>query len=189
MHRSVDPDPPFVSAAVLRALRDLGDPEAYAAFLRRSHEAWPHRYERLACAIRAGDPRAAMDAVLTLKSASQMIGALKLASAALQLERALGSGHLRLAEALLGELEACGLATMDHLSHEVQQLDARAFGDIEWSRLKGSSAEIQNLQRSGCRIQRTSDLPAPTATEYRHWRCRQCFDGLWTGGGNSTTSS
>lgn len=100
-------DLPLVSRAALDALwDDLRDPAAHAAYLRRNQELWPERYERLSGAVRRADATAAIEAVLHLRSASQMIGALKLAALALEVERALGDGHLGSAEALLDELQA-----------------------------------------------------------------------------------
>lgn len=133
-----------MSRAVLDALsEDLRDPVAYEAYLSRNQEMWPTRYQRLSDAIRTGKPAAAMDAVLSLRSASQMIGAMKLAALALEVEQALRGGQLAAAEAFLDDLEAWGRATMARLNEEFPPLNSRLFGDTDWTLLDGRRVEIQ----------------------------------------------
>jgi HPt (histidine-containing phosphotransfer) domain-containing protein len=81
----------------------------------------PHRTERLRLTLTTGDLAGAMDAVLSLKTSSQMVGAERLASLALDLERSLRHDTLhaepsrvlpRLAASHLGEIINCGQQTI-----------------------------------------------------------------------------
>lgn len=143
MRATLDDDDPLVSPDVLDTLADeLEDPVAYATYLRRNHEMWPARYARLSDAIRAGDAEAAMDAVLSLKSACQMIGAQKLVAAARDVERALQDGQMNAAEALLDDLEACGKATMARLSDACPLDITQTLNDTDWTTLAGQEIEV-----------------------------------------------
>ena len=136
---------PLVSRDVLDALeQELEDPEAYATYVRLNHGLWPARHQRLVEAIRAGDATGAMDAVLSLKSASQMIGAMQLAELALTAERALRDGRLREAEELLQDLEVCGTATMKQISREYSLGASNHLDDTDWTELAGKTVEIQS---------------------------------------------
>lgn len=136
---------PLVSRDVLDALeQELEDPEAYATYIRLNHRLWPVRHQRLVEAIRAGDATGAMDAVLSLKSASQMIGAMQLAELALTAERALRDGRLRAAEELLQDLEICGTATMKQISREYSLGASNYLDDTDWTELAGKTVEIQS---------------------------------------------
>lgn len=136
---------PLVSRDVLDALKqELGDPVTYATYVRLNHELWPARYERLAVAIRTGDAAGAMDAVLSIRSASQMIGAMQLAELALTAERALRDGQLSAAEELMVDLEACGKDTMGQISREFSFRASNPACDTDWRELAGKTVEIQS---------------------------------------------
>lgn len=136
---------PLVSHEVLDALeQELEDPEAYATYVRLNHGLWPARHQRLVEAIRAGDATGAMDAVLSLRSASQMIGAMQLAELALTAEHALRDGRLRAAEELLKDLEVCGAATMKQISREYSLGASSPLDDTDWTELAGKTVEIQS---------------------------------------------
>lgn len=136
---------PLVSRDVLDALKqELGDPVTYATYVRLNHELWPARYERLAEAIRTGDAAGAMDAVLSIRSASQMIGAMQLAELALTAEHALGDGQLGSAKELMEDLKECGRATMRQISREFSLRACSPVCDTDWSELAGKTVEIQS---------------------------------------------
>lgn len=138
-------DIPLVSRDVLDALeQELGDPVTYVTYVRLNHELWPARYERLAEAIRTADATGAMDSVLSIRSASQMIGAMRLAELALTAELALRDGLLSAAEELLEDLEACGTATMRQISREFTLRASTPVCDTDWSKLAGKTVEIQS---------------------------------------------
>jgi hypothetical protein len=136
---------PLVSRDVLDALeQELEDAVTYATYIRLNHELWPARYERLAETIRAGDATGAMDAVLSLRCASQMIGAMQLAELALTAQLALRDGRLSAAEELLEDLEVCGTATMRQISREFSLGASNPVCDTDWSELAGKTVEIHS---------------------------------------------
>lgn len=136
---------PLVSRDVLNALeQELGDPVTYVTYVRLNYELWPARYERLAEAIRSGDAADAMDAVLSLRIASEMIGAMQLAELALTAQLALRDGRLSAAEELLADLEVCGTATMRQISRQFSLRASNPVCDTDWSELAGKTVEIQS---------------------------------------------
>lgn len=80
----------------------------------------PGRIERLRLALTTGDLEAAVDAVLSLKTSSQMVGAERLASLAMDLETEVRGKASRsdmmalpkLAAAFLGPIARCGSQTV-----------------------------------------------------------------------------
>lgn len=112
----------LLDQAVLDRLRDELDDDAgvWKVFVHNFITLLPNRTERLRLTLTTGDLVGAMDAVLSLKTASQMVGAERLASLALDLERSLRQDTLhtdparvlpRLAVTHLGELVKCGRQT------------------------------------------------------------------------------
>jgi len=83
-----DAAPPLVDHAVLERLQaDLdGCDSAWRLFVENFISALPVRIERLRLTLTTGDPAGSLDAVRSLKTASQMIGAERLAGLALHLE-------------------------------------------------------------------------------------------------------
>lgn len=78
---------------MLEKLReDLREYEVWRVFVQNFIAALPLRIEKLRVALTTGDAAGAMDAVLSLKTASQMIGAERLAALALDLEVAQREG-------------------------------------------------------------------------------------------------
>ncbi|WP_437770433.1 Hpt domain-containing protein [Arthrobacter sp. KNU40] len=135
---------PLLSRDTLEALEhELEDPEAYLNYVRLNHDMWPNRYKRLSEAIRAGDITGAMDAVLSLRSSSQMIGATQLAEAALETEYALREGQLSAAESLLTDLQGRGIATMAQIRSEFSLGAHEPVDDSDWTTLAGRKAEIR----------------------------------------------
>lgn len=82
---------PLLDQAVLDRLRiELDDDDGvWKVFVQNFIENLPHRTEKLRLTLTTGDLTGAMDAVLSLKTSSQMVGAERLAGLALDLERSL----------------------------------------------------------------------------------------------------
>jgi HPt (histidine-containing phosphotransfer) domain-containing protein len=91
--RAEESDQPLLDHKVLDKLRqDLEEFEVWRVFVQNFIIALPLRIENLRLALTTGDTVGAMDAVLSLKSASQMVGAGRLASLAYGLEVAQREG-------------------------------------------------------------------------------------------------
>jgi HPt (histidine-containing phosphotransfer) domain-containing protein len=82
---------PLLEPSVLERLRDeLEDDEGvWKVFVQNFIEQLPVRNEKLRQALTTGDVTGAMDAVLSLKTSSQMVGAERLAGLVMDLEQAL----------------------------------------------------------------------------------------------------
>ena len=84
---------PLLDPEVLDKFReDLDEFEVWSAFVQNFLNALPLRIETLRLALTTGDPVGAMDAVLSLKTASQMVGASRLSVLAHALEVAQREG-------------------------------------------------------------------------------------------------
>ena len=87
------PPQPLLDHVVLERLReDLREFEVWRVFVQNFIEALPLRVEKLRVALTTGDAVGARDAVLSLKTASQMVGAERLAALAADLEAAQREG-------------------------------------------------------------------------------------------------
>lgn len=112
-------DFPLITREVLDILRDeIAAPEVYGEYVGRSLAMWPSRYRRLASALNSGDEEALMDAVLSVKTSAGMMGALRLARLAAEMEDAVRERRMSVVRALLDELENCGRLTMEQLRQE-----------------------------------------------------------------------
>lgn len=82
---------PLLDPDVLDRLRtELEDDDGvWKVFVQNFIENLPHRTEKLRLTLTTGDLAGAMDAVLSLKTSSQMVGAERLAGLAMELEHAL----------------------------------------------------------------------------------------------------
>lgn len=142
--RELDPeDLPLISHDVLDALElEVENPEAYANYVAKNLEMWPGRYQRLSDAIREADQVAAMDAILSLRTASQMVGAVELADLALRVESTLRQGALSEAEDLLEQLKDCGNSTMERLAKEFESRVPLLFDETDWRLLAGQHIEV-----------------------------------------------
>jgi HPt (histidine-containing phosphotransfer) domain-containing protein len=82
---------PLLDQAVLERLRtELEDDDGvWKVFVQNFIEHLPHRTEKMRLTLTTGDLTGAMDAVLSLKTSSQMVGAERLATLAMDLERSL----------------------------------------------------------------------------------------------------
>lgn len=121
--RPPDVAKPLVDPAVLeRLMRELDDDrEGYARiFVADFIGCLPYRVERLRLALTTGDWEAAVDAALSLKTSSQMVGAERLAALASDLEKEVRGEASRfhtaaalpkLAAAFLTPIAGCGHQT------------------------------------------------------------------------------
>ena len=83
--------PPLLDPAVLERLRDEldDDDSVWKVFVQAFIAQMPQRLQRVRLALTTGDNAGAMDAVLSLKTSSQMVGAERLAALASDLEQSL----------------------------------------------------------------------------------------------------
>ena len=126
MTQSDDAGRPLVDQSVLDRLReDLDEVEGYCTvFVENFIDYLPRRIGRLRLALTTGDLEGAVDAVLSLKTSSQMVGAERLAGLALELESAIRSDSShhdaavalpRLAAAYLKPINQCSKQTLHRL--------------------------------------------------------------------------
>ena len=109
----------------VRVLRDLGDqlgPGTSRQFVVDYVRLWDSRYSRLVSALHNTDFAAAMDVVLSIKTASQMAGAERLARLAAEAQDLVRSQDHAGLVALLEPLEQCGQATMHELGQVLHGL-------------------------------------------------------------------
>jgi hypothetical protein len=107
---------PLVDLAVLQDLEDqLAHPAVAQNFARDYATLWTQRYQKLAAAVDRQDVPAALDAVISMKIASAMVGGLRLARLAEQLEEFIRSGDLESGHALISAVELHGSATVKEL--------------------------------------------------------------------------
>ncbi|WP_051442107.1 hypothetical protein [Arthrobacter sp. H14] len=110
---------PFVDAAVLQAFEnEIGDPVIAREFVQDFVGIWAQRYEKFAAAVARRDKVAALDAVLSIKVTSLMLGAALLAEAASDLEALLRRSDMDSTLAGMPHLLACGNKTVEVLRAE-----------------------------------------------------------------------
>jgi HPt (histidine-containing phosphotransfer) domain-containing protein len=126
MTPSDDAGSPLVDQAVLDRLRaELEEDEGYCSiFVGNFINYLPHRIGRLKLALTSGDLDGSVDAVLSLKTSSQMVGAERLAGLATALEGEIRTEGLdadagvvlpRLAASFLRPISRCSRQTMNRL--------------------------------------------------------------------------
>ena len=107
---------PLVDPAALQDLgAQLDSPSVAKGFARDYTRMWDQRYRSLASALKRGDHAGSMDAVLSLKTSSAMVGGLRLAQLAGELEDAIRAGDMDHALSLLGDVAERGDETVDEL--------------------------------------------------------------------------
>jgi hypothetical protein len=107
---------PLVDLAVLQDLEEqLARPAVAQNFARDYATLWTQRYQKLAAAVDRQDVPAALDAVISMKIASAMVGGRRLARLAEQLEEFIRSGDLESGHALISAVELHGSATVKEL--------------------------------------------------------------------------
>jgi HPt (histidine-containing phosphotransfer) domain-containing protein len=122
---------PLLDKAVLERLRsDLDDDEGvWQVFIQDFIANLPHRIQKVRLTFTTGDTSGALDAILSLKTSSQMVGAERLAGLALDLERALravrdvnaGTALPRLAAEHLRAIKQCADQTTNLLRALLQE--------------------------------------------------------------------
>ncbi|MER1995470.1 MAG: Hpt domain-containing protein [Arthrobacter sp.] len=112
----------LVSVRVLRDLSDQLGPGTSRQFVADYIGLWESRYARLVAALRTMDFPAAMDVVLSIKTASQMAGAHTLARLAADAQTLVRSEDHTGLLALLEPLEKCGQDTMAELGQALHAL-------------------------------------------------------------------
>jgi hypothetical protein len=111
-----DAELPLVDLAVLQDLADqLAHPAVAQNFARDYATLWTQRYQKLAAAVDRQDVAAALDAVISMKIASAMVGGLRLARLAERLEEFIRRGDLEHGHALIAAVELHGSATVKEL--------------------------------------------------------------------------
>lgn len=107
---------PLVDLAVLQDLAEqLAHPAVAQNFARDYATLWTQRYQKLAAALDRQDVPAALDAVISMKIASAMVGGLRLSRLAEQLEEFIRRGDLESGLALIAAVELHGSATVKEL--------------------------------------------------------------------------
>lgn len=117
--------PPLLDAGVLEKLRSEleYDEGIWLTFLRSYIGELARRNGRLRLALTSGDSAGAMDATLSLRTSSEMVGAERLAAIAVDLQRSLRETAPddaaivlpRLAATYLTRLKRCSQQTREHL--------------------------------------------------------------------------
>ncbi len=104
---------PILDLAVFQLLEDqLDNPLIARSFASDFAKLWTLRYEVLAGAVERGDAAGAMEAVLSLKTSSTMVGGVRLALLAGQFEERIRNGDLKDTGSLLAAVAECGRATV-----------------------------------------------------------------------------
>jgi HPt (histidine-containing phosphotransfer) domain-containing protein len=104
---------PLVDFAVLRELeQQVDDHSIVVGFVHDFVDLWESRYDRLAQALDPLDPDIALDALISIKTAAAMAGAVRLSGDAREVEEAVKRGDEAAAKALLPTLASCGQQTL-----------------------------------------------------------------------------
>ncbi len=107
---------PILDLAEFQLLEDQVDnPLIARTFAGDFAKLWAKRYEILATAVERGDVAAALNAVLSLRTSSMMVGGVRLAVLAAQLEERIRKSELHEARPLLKEVAECGHLTVKEL--------------------------------------------------------------------------
>ena len=107
---------PLVDPSALQELgSQLESPAVAKGFARDYTNMWDRRYRSLASSLDSGDEAAALDAALSLKTSSAMVGGVRLAELAKELEDAIRVRDADLARQLLQEVAKNGDKTVDEL--------------------------------------------------------------------------
>lgn len=106
----------WVEPAILAELEaELDSPELAHGFARDYAGLWGHRFSRLAAAVKDQDRVAALDAVISLRTASTMVGGIRLATLARAIEDAVRRSEFPMAHQLLAGLADHGVRTISEL--------------------------------------------------------------------------
>jgi HPt (histidine-containing phosphotransfer) domain-containing protein len=107
---------PLVDSAVLEDLEEqLNGSELAVRFARDYTTMWDQRYSRLAAAVLSEDRASALDAAISLKITSAMVGGLRLARLAELLEKVIRQGDFGQGQALMEQVAEDGGQTVSEL--------------------------------------------------------------------------
>ena len=107
---------PLVDAGVLEDLEEeLNGSELAVRFARDYAAMWDKRYSRLAAAVERQDGAAALDAIISLKITSAMVGGLRLARLAETLEKVIRQGDFDRSQKLMERVAHNGDRTVSEL--------------------------------------------------------------------------
>jgi HPt (histidine-containing phosphotransfer) domain-containing protein len=105
---------PLLDLSVLHRLEDeLGDPGIARTFANEYINIWDKRIQHLRRSVEQNDPDAAMDAVLSVRNSSFMVGASRLAQLAAEFQRIIQDGDVASAQARAEDIAEVGQATME----------------------------------------------------------------------------
>jgi HPt (histidine-containing phosphotransfer) domain-containing protein len=106
----------WVELEILAELEaELDGPELARGFARDYAAMWDQRFSRVAAAVLAHDRKAALDAVISLRIASAMVGGVRLAMLAQQLEDAIRLDDYAKGQDLLAGVAESGVNTVSEL--------------------------------------------------------------------------
>ncbi|MHC6221943.1 Hpt domain-containing protein [Arthrobacter sp. MMS24-S77] len=107
---------PILDLAEFQLLEDqMDNPLIARTFAGDFAKLWERRYEILAAAVERCDAAASLDAILSLRTSSTMVGGVRLALLAARLEEHIRNGDLRDTQPLLNAIAECGRATVHEL--------------------------------------------------------------------------
>lgn len=110
---------PLVDRTVLQALEEqLGRRDIARNFAKDYSALWGQRERRLIDSLEREDQAAALDAAISMKVSSAMVGGLRLARLAQILETAVRHGDLRRGASVLALISIHGPATVNELQHQ-----------------------------------------------------------------------
>lgn len=111
-------DMPLLDLSVLHRLEDeLGDPGIARTFADKYVSIWDKRIRNLRRSVEQNDPDATMDAVLSVRNSSFMVGASRLAQLAAEFQRNVKNGDMSSAQARAEDIADVGQATMEAILH------------------------------------------------------------------------
>ena len=112
------PTSPLVDPAALQDLgTQLDSPSVAKGFARDYARMWEQRYRSLASALGRRDQAESLEAVLSLKTSSAMVGGVQLTKLAGELEAAIRGGDMDRASSLLENVAESGSDTVDELQY------------------------------------------------------------------------
>jgi chemotaxis protein histidine kinase CheA len=107
---------PLVDPATLQELgAQLDNPVVAKDFARDYAKMWDQRYRSLVTALERSEEAGSLDAVLSLKTSSAMVGGVRLAKLAAEVEDAIRSGDMDGARSFLKEVAVRGRETVNEL--------------------------------------------------------------------------
>jgi hypothetical protein len=116
---------PLLDLSVLHRLEDeLGDAGIARTFAAEYINIWDKRIRYLMRSVEHNDPDAAMDAILSVRNSSFMVGASRLAQLAADFQRVIQDGDVASAQARAEYLAEVGKATMEAIQHGYLARDA-----------------------------------------------------------------